>query len=175
VPHEARRTRKLLSAYCGRFSINNSNHAKDLVLREAIAFDEPSIFRLIREANINPTGVRWQRFVVVEDDSGKVVGCGQVKPHRDGTNELASLVVDPAWREKGLARRILEYLIEHNEGPLYLMCASHLGVLYEKFGFYVLEDGDLPKYFRRIKLLFNIPEKFLGMSLLIMRRDADSV
>ena len=153
--------------------ISKAHLLTDLVLRDARPHDEPSIFRLIREGNINPTGVHWKRFVVIEDADERVIACGQVKPHRDGTIELASIVVESAWREKGLARRIIEHLIGQQTAPLYLMCAAHLGGLYEKFGFYALDEDEMPRYFRWVNRLFKIPEKFMGMSLLIMRRDHD--
>ncbi len=116
-------------------------------------------------------GVRWKRFIVIESPEGRVIACGQIKPHADGTEELASLAVDKAWRGNGLARRVIEYLIGIHEGPLYLMCAAHLKELYEKFGFFVLEDEQLPRYFRRIKRFMKIPEKLGLMVVLIMKRE----
>ena len=84
------------------------------------------------------------------DASGRIIGCGQVKPHRDGTLELASLAVLPDWRGKGVARAIIEHLTGQNPGRLYLMCRSPLEALYVKFGFQAIEFADMPPYFQQI-------------------------
>jgi len=44
--------------------------------------------------------------------------------------------------------------------PLYLMCMSHNGQMYEKFGFRVVDDKQMPRYFARIKKLFGVAEVF---------------
>lgn len=150
-------------------------NASDLLLRPAKAADETTIRRLIREAHINPMGVHGERFVVIESPEGGVIACGQVKPHRDGTRELASLVVDRAWRGRGLARRIVAHLLEAHPGDMYLMCASNLELFYEKFGFREVEDASLPRYFRRMKALVRLPERFAGFKLLIMVREGGPV
>ena len=167
--------RKQLSDFCERSLINNPDQQTDLTLRDAAALDEPAIFGLIREGGINPMGIRWDRFVVIEDAQGKIIACGQIKLHRDGTKELASIVVTEKWRSRGLARQIIEHLLERQAGVIYLMCASPLGDFYEKFGFYAIEGNELPRYFRRMKMLVKFPEKLMGFSLLIMRRDVSSV
>ena len=144
----------------------------DLKLRKAAARDEPAIFGLIRQGGINPTGIRWDRFIVIDSPEGKVIACGQLKPHSDGSLELASLVVERAWRGKGLARRIIEHLLTQHDGPLYLMCESSLRPLYEKFGFSAVDEADLPRYFRRIKRFVRIPQRLGLFSVLVMKRDA---
>ena len=142
-----------------------------LDLRKATALDEPSIFRLIREAHINPLGLKWPRFVVIEAPDGQVVACGQIKPHFDGTQELASLTVDKDWRGQGLARRIIEYFLACQEDRLYLTCQADLRPFYEKFGFREMDDADLPPFFRRLKGLIRIGEKLTAMRILVMFRD----
>jgi GNAT superfamily N-acetyltransferase len=76
-----------------------------------------------------------------------------VKPHGDGTRELASLAVQPAYRGQGVARQLIEHLLAHHPPPLYLTCRSRLQPLYEKFGFRAVPPADLPLYFRRIARL----------------------
>ena len=68
-------------------------------VRAAQPEEAQSIQQLIRASRLNPTGLDWRRFVVAEDQNGEFVGCGQVKPHRDGSQELASLAVAEAWRK----------------------------------------------------------------------------
>jgi N-acetylglutamate synthase-like GNAT family acetyltransferase len=146
----------------------------DTVIRPATSQDQAAIRSLVLKSNINPTGLDWRRFVVVVIQEGNVIGCGQIKPHRDGSQELASLAVDAEWRGLGVARAILEHLIASKEGPIYLMCRSSLGPLYEKFGFEHVDHPQMPKYFQRISRLSSIIEilRKEGQTLLIMKRDS---
>jgi amino-acid N-acetyltransferase len=137
------------------------------------------IKRLVRAARINPLGLDWRRFVVAVDPAGAVIGAGQVKPHPDGTRELASIVVRPKWRGRGVARAIIEQLMRESEPPLWLMCRSSLRGLYHRFGFgEVVEAGDMPPNFRRMRRLAGALE-FLAqhgeyLAVMVWRaRDAD--
>ncbi|HUF38828.1 MAG TPA: GNAT family N-acetyltransferase [Anaerolineales bacterium] len=142
-----------------------------MILRPAIASDELAIQRLIREGRINPMGVRWERFVVIEAPDGELAAIGQVKPHRDGSLELASIVTAPEYRGRGLARRVIEHLVASNPGVLYLMCRADFGPMYEKFGFRDVSEADMPKYFRRVSKLAGFADKLVDVPLRIMRRD----
>ena len=123
-------------------------------LRPARETDRTAIHRLIRQVGINPTGLDWQRFTVAVDELDQVVGCGQVKNHRAGVRELASLAVAPAWRGRGMAGAIMRELMHKAGPPLWLMCRSSLVSLYAKFGFdEVGPDEDQPGYFRRMRTL----------------------
>lgn len=141
-------------------------------LREAVEGDSHAIRALVILGRINPTGLDWRRFIVAVAPGGEVIGCGQVKPHRDGTLEMASIVVTPAWRGMGVARAIIERLLSRHPGDLYLMCRSRLGTLYEKFGFRAIEEGEMPPYFRRINRLSSLASLLArtGETLLIMKK-----
>lgn len=142
-------------------------------LRPATSADAAAIHSLVYAAHINPTGLDWRRFVVAVSPDGEAIGCGQVKPHRDGSRELASIVVAPAWRGNGVARLIIERLIENNPGPLYLTCRAHLRPLYEKFGFKVVDEVKMTPYFRRVSRLARLLVVFVRMKndgLLVMLR-----
>jgi N-acetylglutamate synthase-like GNAT family acetyltransferase len=141
----------------------------DFRLRPAAKQDQSTIRRLVAQARINPAGLDWQRFWVAEAD-GEVIGCCQVKSHRDGSRELASLVVREDWRGKGVARVLVEHFTIEEEETLYLMCRSDLGEFYEKFGFRSLDVDEMPKYFRRVYKLLNTPARLggRGLHLLIM-------
>ncbi len=122
----------------------------ELVIRQAVGADFAAIKNLIHEVGINPTGLDWRRFIVVEAFGRQFAGCGQLKPHSDGSIEMASIAVLPSWRGQGIARLIIQKLLESAPRPLYLTCRSQLGVFYQKFGFCIANDEQLPKYFRRI-------------------------
>jgi len=122
-------------------------------LRPALKTDLPSIKELIYVGEINPTGLDWKRFVVATNPDGEVIGCGQLKPHGKEILELASIVVDPEYRNQGVAREIIEHLLANSPRPLYLMCRSRLEPLYEKFGFRAIPYEEMPRYFQRISKL----------------------
>ncbi len=146
------------------------------LLRPALAEDDHAIRTLIREGGINPTGLKWPRFVVATSSDGiapsNVIACGQIKPHADGSQELASIAVTPSWQGQGLARAIIEHLLASHPEELHLMCRSSLGPFYEKFGFYALTDDEMPTYFRRIKRMTKIVAFVMtgGQHLLVMKR-----
>lgn len=105
-------------------------------LRLAAPADAPAVRRLVLSEYMNPLGLAPERFVVAQDDaSGDVVGCGQLKPWQRLSDrgdalgalvrgaglvpnwegdlvELASLVVAPGSRGKGLGSRIVGRLLE---------------------------------------------------------------
>jgi N-acetylglutamate synthase-like GNAT family acetyltransferase len=146
-------------------------------LRPAKAGDQGRIDRLIRAAGINPFGLDWERFTVAETADGYVVGCGQLKEHRDGSLELASLAVAEGWRGRGIGGGLIRALIAQADQQLWLMCRSGLVPLYEKFGFQsVPPDGQQPPYFRRVRTLARIYHRVANRDqfLAVMTRPASA-
>ena len=121
-------------------------------LRPAIEADFPAIKALIRQVHINPMGLDWHRFTVAIS-SEEMIACGQLKPVPGDLTELASLAVLPAHRRQGVARTLVEHLLNDAPRPVYLTCRSGLGGFYEKFGFQTLATGELPAYYRRLQRL----------------------
>jgi N-acetylglutamate synthase-like GNAT family acetyltransferase len=148
-------------------------------LRRATAGDQKRINAIIRAAQINPMGLKWQNFVLaVEAETGEIVGTGQIKTHGDGSRELASIAVIPAYQRRGIAHQIIEHLIaEHRRadgaGPLYLTCRSTLGPFYEQFGFRRIELDEMTPYFKRLKRFANLFRAVAGpqVTLLVMKLD----
>ena len=124
--------------------------------RPALESESAQIDDLIHEVGINPSGLDWRRFIVAVNAHGVVVGCGQVKPHGKDILELASIAVKPEYRGQGIARKIIEILLERTPRPLYLMCIEHNGPMYVKFGFRALSLDEMPRYFQRIVRLFRL-------------------
>jgi len=123
----------------------SDNHAM-LRLRAATAADSGRIRRLVIGAGLFPLDLNWRRFIVAEDGR-QVVGCVQMRRHR-GADELGSLVVARSQRGRGVARLLIERLLEGEPGPVYLICAERLEPFYRRFGFNVVNDG-LPSALRR--------------------------
>jgi N-acetylglutamate synthase-like GNAT family acetyltransferase len=133
----------------------------EYILRPATEADFPEIKALIRKVRINPTGLDWRRFTVAVNGPGQMIACAQLKPVPGGLTELASLAVHPAYRQKGIARALIEHLLAYAPRPVYLTCRSGLGKMYQKFGFRVLEADETPAHYLRLKRLAGI---FMGMT-----------
>jgi ribosomal protein S18 acetylase RimI-like enzyme len=128
----------------------------DYNLRPACGTESRAIKDLIHFVGINPMGVDWKRFVVAVDSQEHIIGIGQLKPHGKEILELASIAVYPEYRGQGIARAIIEHLLKDSPRPLYLMCESSNGPLYEKFGFREIPYGEMPRYFQRISKLAGV-------------------
>lgn len=140
-------------------------------IRAALESESAQIKELIHLVGINPTGLDWKRFIVAVNDKDEVIGCGQIKPHGGDIQELASIAVPPEYRGQGIARDIIEELLRKTSRPLYLMCIEHNGAMYEKFGFKPVAYEQMPRYFQRMKKVFDIADVFRrsGEDLLVMK------
>lgn len=139
-------------------------------LRPAAESDFAEIKALIREVRINPTRLDWRHFTLAVS-GGDMIGCIQLKPVPRDLSELASLAVKPAFRHQGVARALIEHILANSPRPLYLTCRSGLGELYARFGFQVVGDEEMPRYYKRLKRL---ADTFLELSrreeaLLVMK------
>jgi N-acetylglutamate synthase-like GNAT family acetyltransferase len=140
-------------------------------IRPARETEAAQIRDLIYLVGINPTGLDWKRFVVAVDEQDEVIGCGQLKPHGKEVIELASIAVYPEHQGKGVARAIIEHLLQDSPRPLYLMCESALGPFYEKFDFRPISYEEMPRYFQRISKLAGLVTRLAHREerLLIMK------
>jgi len=123
----------------------------DFVVRPATRQEFPKIRSLIHAVSINPTGLDWKHFLVAVSPDNTLLGCGQIKPHCDGSRELASIAVQENARGQGVARAVIqELLARETTRPLYLMCRARLESLYVKFGYRKIGQDEMPVYFQRI-------------------------
>lgn len=120
-------------------------------LRRAERADAAAIRRLIWQERLNPLSLDWRRFTLAVDAQGRMLACAQIKPHSDGTFELASLAVLPVWRGQGLARALITHLQAQAGPPLYLTCRATLVPFYARHGFRAPAEDELPAYFRRLR------------------------
>ena len=143
-----------------------------MLLRPATESDQHTIRVLVREGGINPMDLDWRHFVVAENEAGEAVAIGQIKTHRDGSPELASIAVRKDQRGQGLARAVIEHLLTLHSGDLYLTCRSNFGPMYEKFGFREIHEEKMPKYFRRLKKVAGVFEMLAGQGeyMMVMKR-----
>ncbi len=131
----------------------------------------PAIRALIHQVGINPSGLKWQHFILAVDEMDEMLGCGQIKPHAGDVMELASIAVRPDRQGQGIGRALILSLLEKGPRPLYLMCRAALGPFYQKFGFRRLGVKEMPVYFRRIRQMFLAYERLSGSEeiLLVMK------
>ncbi len=148
------------------------NNQSVWLLRAAGPGDQAAITRLIRQARINPRGLDWRRFVVVEERActgrGTLVGVAQVKPHRDGTRELASLAVVPERQGQGIGGVLVRTLLARQYAPLYLMCLNRMEPYYARFGFRRVPAGSEPGYYRAVLRVFNAFLWLIGRRLRVI-------
>lgn len=114
--------------------------------------------------HLNPLDLNWRHFTLAVEPGGQTAGFAQIKTHGDGSRELASLIVLPAWRGQGVARLLIEHLIRREPPPLYLTCESRLVPLYRKFGFEEISPAEMPPYFRRLA-------RMVGWAMRLSRSD----
>ncbi|MGH3144740.1 MAG: GNAT family N-acetyltransferase [Rubrobacter sp.] len=72
-----------------------------------------------------------------------------MKTHRAGTREVASGVVLPGYRRRGISTRSMNAVLARERGPLYLMCDEKWAPYYERLGFHRVTVLSLPADFRR--------------------------
>jgi N-acetylglutamate synthase-like GNAT family acetyltransferase len=126
-------------------------------LRLATEADQAKIKAIIRAHRLNPLGLNWNQFIVAETAESEIIGCGQVKTHRDGSRELASIAVIESWRSQGIATAIIHRLCARYPPPLWLTCESRLMPFYEKLGFVEVQDvAQMAPYFRRVARLAHL-------------------
>jgi N-acetylglutamate synthase-like GNAT family acetyltransferase len=148
-----------------------------VIVRPAIASDQQAIITIVRDARINPLGLDWRRFLVA-DDHGQVVGTGQIKPHGDGSRELASIAVLAERQRQGIASSIIQALLDKEPGMLYLTCGSQLETFYAQFGFRRIAGAEMTPYFKRVAFLAKAltpVASLLGsgsVQLIVMKREA---
>jgi N-acetylglutamate synthase-like GNAT family acetyltransferase len=123
-------------------------------IRKATAEDQVAIRSMVRAAHLNPINVRWPNFLVAEED-GQVIGVGQLRPHGDGSRELASLVILPAYRRRGIGGQLVRALLTDQRGPIYLFCKHTLEGYYARFGFHAIGRRELPAPLARVHGLGN--------------------
>jgi N-acetylglutamate synthase-like GNAT family acetyltransferase len=147
------------------------------VVRAATEADAKAIHDLVHDAQLNPRDLDWRRFLVADED-GTVVACAQVRVHGSGTRELASVVVLPDRRARGVGRTVVEAAIARERvRPLYLYCESRTVAFWERFAFRPIEGEDIPRDMRATFRMGRIAVRAMSLAthrhyaLYVMRRD----
>jgi predicted GNAT family N-acyltransferase len=82
---------------------------------------------------------------ILGEDGGQPVATGRLRFLADGRTKVERIAVRPAWRGRGYARDIVQFMLDHaaEQGARsYVMHAQvHLQKFYEDFGFH--REGDI--------------------------------
>ena len=140
---------------------------KECQLRQANSQEIWAIRWLVLRAFLDPTQLKIEQFWVIELD-GEIIACGQLRTFSQA-QELGSIVVKLAYRNKGLGTYLTQHLIEKSIAPLYVEClGDKLNNFYKKFGFVDVDfqtiSSSLPKKF----VVTHTLAKWLRLPLFIM-------
>ena len=117
--------------------------------------DLPTIATAVLRESMNPLFLDPQRFILACSDS-RILGFGQLRPASDGY-ELASLLVEPEARGRGVGSELVRSLLARAEGePVWLLTLESTRKFYEPLGFTVAPDGAAPMLLRAERAIGSI-------------------
>lgn len=122
--------------------------APPFVLRAARPSDGGEIRALVRSERLNPLDLHHAAFVVAAVGP-TVIGAVQIRHHADGSRELGSLVVAPAWRGRGVATALVEARLAGVSERVHLVTRRASAGLYARWGFRPAPRASLPAAIRR--------------------------
>ena len=131
------------------------------IIRQAERKDLPAIEQLVHSNQLNPNRLNWKRFIVATDEKDTLIGCGQIKPHFDGSYELASLVVEQNRRSLGLIKDFLIALLERSPSNSVWAIIDKNHIPLRRYGVrQVKERSQMPLYFKIFFILYPIIKSF---------------
>lgn len=136
-------------------------------IRTATERDQQQIVQLVRSERLNPHGLHWPNFVVAES-LGRIIGAVQLRPHRDGSHELGSLVVESHARGRGLAARLIEHRLAGHTGRILIVTGRNFADHYRRWGFSRIAPASAPFGVRRNYWLGSL---FGGVAAFFKRRE----
>jgi N-acetylglutamate synthase-like GNAT family acetyltransferase len=113
-------------------------------LRKARQADMMQINSVAKEYDLDSNDMSFEQFIVAEE-SGRIVGFGRLLPH-EGCIELGTIGVVEEYRGKGIARKIINYLIDivragravpagRQDRPQQIYLTTLIPSFFEQFGF----------------------------------------
>lgn len=138
------------------------------MIRPASASESWQIRKLVWSEKLDPTQIRWQQFWVIESDY-QIIACGQLRQFNEA-QELSSLIVVSAWRQRGLGTVLTKHLIQQATAPLYLEClGDKLAMFYTSCGFVPVSWQELPPSLQLKFGLTQLARKLFKIPVIIMQ------
>ena len=123
-----------------------------VVVRRALEGDQAGIVALVRSEPLNPNGLHWHRFVVASDAQG-LVGAAQLRRNSDGSHELASLVVRPRARGRGIAAQMIDRLVDGRRGRVFAVTRRPNLARFARWGFVEIDARDAARDVRTRRMI----------------------
>lgn len=116
--------------------------SRPIVIRKARLQEDKAIRALVLSERMRPIDLKPENFLLaVKDD--EIIGTVQMRRHPDGTRELGSLVVAPAWRRQGIATRLVDELLKNERQSVYAIAARAQWTRYARWGFERVATGSV--------------------------------
>eukprot|EP00471_Norrisiella_sphaerica_P003682 CAMPEP_0184489936 /NCGR_PEP_ID=MMETSP0113_2-20130426/16690_1 /TAXON_ID=91329 /ORGANISM="Norrisiella sphaerica, Strain BC52" /LENGTH=150 /DNA_ID=CAMNT_0026873607 /DNA_START=350 /DNA_END=802 /DNA_ORIENTATION=- len=118
--------------------------------RHGKIFDLPWLASRLIGERMNPLIPDPSRFLIAVTERNEKIACGQIRPVEDSKYELASLFVEPAYRQKGIGSQTVEKLMTRHQSTesagkdVYLLTLNRTHRFYEKLGFRIIEVNLAP-------------------------------
>ena len=129
----------------------SSLDTESIQLRQGLAADLDAVSRI---QAASPEASQWdvreylKYELTVAISGGQLAGFAVARPLVEGESELLNLAVDPAFRQRGIARRLVGGVISRHPGILWLEVRESNETarkLYRSLGFF--EAGQRPGYY----------------------------
>lgn len=117
------------------------------VIRKAHVREETAIRALVLSERMRPIDLKPENFLIAVTGD-EIIGTVQMRHHPDGTRELGSLVVAPAWRRQGIAAQLIDELLRNERQSVYLIAAGAHWTRFARWGFELVSAPAAPKSIR---------------------------
>ena len=109
----------------------------EIKILKATGKDMALIKKYIKKFKLDPENLKTEQFIVAKHNN-KLVGFGRLKPYADCT-ELGAVGVVPAYRDKGIGKKIIGELIKRDPENIYI--TTDMPDYFYQFGFKIIKDG----------------------------------
>ena len=109
-----------------------------------------------------------EQVFIIKDDQD-IVGAVRLVPY-DGYFWLRSLYIEESLQKQGLGSRLLTFVHEHIQLPIYCFPYLHLDGFYSLAGYQLLDEDKLPNSLAQLHARYNRK----GQGVLVMARGLDN-
>ena len=106
--------------------------------------DHPAVESLLRASDWGRVDLDQGELLVARDD-GEIVGMARLADLGPEGVFVDDLVVAPARRGAKIGSEIMHAALKQWDGPFYLVCHDERVAFYERLGFSLIEEADLPQ------------------------------